>query len=98
MKAIRWIGIGLVILMAAIARLAVVARFSHGPVGQLQGGPLVAGRLVEGDRYRVDLTRVEDEDVQRALREKLRGKYPEGAAYSGEVWYFELAAPARTGG
>ncbi len=165
MKAIRWIGIGLVILVAAIACLAVAARFTDGPVGPLQGGPLVAGRLVEGpvrdwsfvepvgeielqllnparsrttwivfhdgsayipcglpnfrlwkqwphqaradgravvriegDRYRVNLSRTEDAEVQRALREKLRGKYPEGAVYSGEVWYFELGEPARSGG
>ena len=161
MKAIRWIAIGLAVIAVAIACVALVARFSDGPLGPCQGGPLVEGRLIEtpvrdwsfvepveevelqllnparsrttwivfhdgtayipcgqpnfrlwkqwphqaladgravvrvgGDRYRVDLTRVEDSDLQRALRRKFTAKYPPASNYSGEVWHFALGPPA----
>ena len=45
---------------------------------------------VEGRRYRVDLTRVEDPTLTRTLAENLRSKYAAAREYSGELWFFRL--------
>ena len=46
MRIVRWLGILLAILLAAVGVLLVAARFSDGPLGMIAGGPLVAGELV----------------------------------------------------
>ena len=46
MKNLRWLGIVLVALAATIVGIGVVARFSDGPIGPFQGGPLRSGTLV----------------------------------------------------
>ncbi len=46
MRILRWLGIALVALVAALVGIGVVARFSDGPIGPFPGGPLRAGSLV----------------------------------------------------
>ena len=48
---------------------------------------------VGGNRYRVDLARVEDPELASALSEVLTAKYPVGEVYSGEIWFFQLDPP-----
>jgi len=48
---------------------------------------------VEGRRYRVDLERVEDPELQRALRAAVAEKYPAPEGAGTEVWYFALRRP-----
>lgn len=51
---------------------------------------------IEGKRYRVDLARIEDSALERALAEELEAKYPAAGDYSGEIWFFRLD-PASSG-
>lgn len=46
MRVLRWIGIAIGVVIAGVACVAVVARFSDGPLGPFPGGPLESGRLV----------------------------------------------------
>ena len=46
MRVFRWLGIALLVLLAAIGSLLVVARFHDGPLGIVAGGPLRSGELV----------------------------------------------------
>lgn len=45
MRIIRWLGLGLAILIALLFVTAFVTRFADGPVGPFPGGPLVSGEL-----------------------------------------------------
>jgi hypothetical protein len=165
MKALRWLGIGLLSMTAIVLCIGIATRFSGGPLGPFPGGPLVDGVLqdapdrpaedwafvdpidaiefqlvepprsrtvwilyhagdayipcgipnfrlwkqwphealidgravvrIEGTRYRVDVTRVEDVDVRAALADGLAAKYDVSADYSSEVWFFKLVAPVK---
>ena len=46
-KILRWLGLGLLVLVVGIVCFGVAVRFFDGPVGPFPGGPLVAGQLVE---------------------------------------------------
>ena len=46
-KSLRWLGLGLLVLVVGIVCFGVAVRFSNEPVGPFPGGPLVAGQLVE---------------------------------------------------
>jgi hypothetical protein len=48
MRLLRWIGIVLAALVLALLAVAIVARFSDGPLAVFQGGPLQAGELATG--------------------------------------------------
>jgi hypothetical protein len=45
---------------------------------------------IEGQRYRVDLVRVDDPTLERALSKNFKGKYEIARGYSAENWYFRL--------
>ncbi len=48
MRFLRWLGIGVLVLLALLVLVAVGARFSDGPIGPFPGGPLETGLLVSG--------------------------------------------------
>jgi len=48
MRFLRWIGIGLAVLMLGLVAVAIIARSSDGPLAVFQGGPLRTGELVTG--------------------------------------------------
>ena len=48
MRALRWLGIIVATLIAVAALLAIVARFSDGPIAIFAGGPLESGELATG--------------------------------------------------
>ena len=48
MRVLRWLGIAVAVLVAAIASVAIGARLSDGPLGPFPGGPLVAGAMIDG--------------------------------------------------
>jgi hypothetical protein len=154
MTFVKWLAIGLVVVVALVALLA---RFTDGPVGPLPGGPLLTGELVDsvvddwnfvaevpevelqlvdpahsrttwvlardgrayipcgfpnvriwkkwphqamvdgraivridGRRYRVDLVRTSNADLEQALTADLKRKYEAAGDYGGEVWFFQL--------
>lgn len=47
MRVLRWIGIGLVVVVAALVVAGMVARGRDGPLGPFPGGPLQAGERVD---------------------------------------------------
>ncbi len=47
MAVLRWIAIGLAVVLAGVAALAVAARFSDGPMGPMAGGALEAGERAD---------------------------------------------------
>jgi hypothetical protein len=59
MSILRWIAIGLVLLIVAIALVFVGARFADGPLGMIPGGELRSGELVAESQ--VDWTFATDE-------------------------------------
>ena len=48
---------------------------------------------VGGARYRVDLARIEEPGIAGALTDVMQAKYPAGAGYEGEIWFFQLNSP-----
>ncbi len=48
MRIVRWLGTIVATPIAVIALLAIVARFSDGPIAILPGGPMESGELVTG--------------------------------------------------
>jgi len=49
---------------------------------------------IEGKRFRVDLTRIEDPPLEAALLEALGQKYSVPERYEGTIWFFALDAPS----
>lgn len=47
MRVLRWIGIGLVVVVAVLAVVGMVARGGDGPLGPFPGGPLESGERVD---------------------------------------------------
>ena len=48
MRFLRWIGIGLAVVVLGLVAIAIVARSSDGPLAVFPGGPLRTGELVTG--------------------------------------------------
>ena len=86
---LRWLGLGAAALVAVACLVAVVARFSDGPIGPFPGGPRVAGELVRDSAP--DWSSARDTgSIELEVNPESRRSREEAAVAGEGVWFFRM--------